>query len=158
MGFFSALTRLFKKPEAKSISHPELGEIYYSHTLWHTDHCQIGRFNHIECTLDGNTHSPDQDAIEACLWARDNWEHIFGLIAKTAYNDVYEPYTDAPFDVPQIDSAEALEPTIELLGLSFTSKNTFEVSMRFTWQDANDDHLITFYVEHDTCTGVSIDG
>lgn len=158
MGLISVIRKLLTAPEPITINHPQLGTIIYSPGGWQVEHYKIDRFDNIWCILEGTIESPSQNAINACLWAQDNWDQIFNLIAQTAFEDVYKPYADSPFDVPQINSAEELKPAARLSGFSFKTQNTFELTLRFTWQDPNDDHLISFHIEDGTCIGTSFDG
>jgi len=48
--------------------------------------------------------------------------------------------------------------TEEVMSVRVRSKADFEISLRFAWQEAEDPHVVTFYIEDGECLTHSVDG
>ena len=100
---------------------------------------------------------PSEDALAGYDWLASHWADVFRLIEGQAFQ-FYEPYRDAVAGVPQFASPRALLGTEELCSVTVYSTTDFEVALRFAWQDAEDPHVITFYIEAGECLTHSVDG
>jgi len=93
----------------------------------------------------------DEGAFSALL--RD-WPRLKPLLEQDA-SELQSNYLDTPptaADGPRVWEA-MLEPEIRCL-----AEGNYELTCRFTWQAAGDDHTVTFYIEDGEPRGSSIDG
>ena len=90
-------------------------------------------------------------------WVEANWPEVLNIISDQAF-EFYQPYADAVATVPTFDSPKAIWGTEQLINLRIFAKDDFTVSMRFSWQEDQDPHEITFYVEEGQCLTHSVDG
>ena len=94
----------------------------------------------------------EQEAFSALL--RD-WPKLKPQLEEDAC-ELQSNYLDAPPAAAATRSRiwdAMLEPTIRCL-----ADGNYELTCRFTWQAAGDDHTVTFYVEDGEPRGSSIDG
>lgn len=139
--------------------HPKLGQLYAEDVDWQTDEVSVPfSKSPIEvCLADGSDDGPSQAALSGYEWLESHWQEVLGLIQEQAFA-FYEPYVDAVPSAPKIDTPKQLWGTEVLLSVRVFSKDDFTVTMRFAWQDDDDPHAITFYVEDGKCETHSVDG
>ncbi|GMV79989.1 MAG: hypothetical protein AMXMBFR7_11730 [Planctomycetota bacterium] len=139
--------------------HPKLGELYPEDVDWQTDKATVPFSNTpIEvCFANGSKDGPWPAALTGYDWIESHWSEVLGLIQDQAF-DFYSPYADAVAGVPVFASPEKLWGTEELLCVRVSTKDDFEVTLRFKWQEKEDPHVITFYVEKGRCETHSVDG
>ena len=139
--------------------HPKLGELYHEDVDWQSDQAAVS-FCHspIEvCLADGSDDGPSEAAMSGYEWVESHWEQVRELIQDQAF-EFYEPYADAVDGVPKFESPSQLWKTEIVLGLRMFSRDEFSVTLRFEWQQNDDPHEVTFYVEGGKCESHSVDG
>jgi hypothetical protein len=140
--------------------HPAMGEMLADDTDWIASSVRVPFAPHpIEVCLSGEegADGPSADALAGYAWVASHWADVFRLIEDQAFQ-FYVPYRDAVAGIPQFASGRALVGTEELSSVRVHSKTDFEISLRFAWQEAEDPHLITFYIEEGECRTHSVDG
>ena len=139
--------------------HPRLGELYAEDVDWQTDEVSVPFCDTpIEvCLADGSDDGPSQAALAGYDWIESNWQQVRDLIQEQAFR-FYEPYADAVDGVPAFDAPEQLWGTEVVLSVRVFSKDDFTVTLRFRWQEEEDPHVVTFYVEDGQCETHSVDG
>ena len=139
--------------------HQKLGELYPEDVDWQTDAVSVPFSDTaIEvCLADGSDEGPSQDALAGYEWLESHWQQVRGLIQEQAF-DYYEPYAETVDGVPSFETPEELWGTEVVLSVRVSSKADFTVTLRFTWQEDDDPHDVTFYVENGGCTTHSVDG
>ena len=143
-----------------TFKHPKLGLMFAEDTDWLAMKARVPFAKHpIEVCLGGEdgASGPSGEALAAYDWLSSHWPEVFRLIEAQAF-EFYEPYRDAVSSVPHFASARQLFGTEELCGVRVRSGTDFEVSTRFVWQEADDSHTVTFYVEDGQCLTHSVDG
>ena len=139
--------------------HPRLGELYPEDVDWQTDEVSVAfsKTPIAVCLADGPDDGPSQAALSGYDWLESNWPEVLRLIQDQAF-EFYESYADAVAGVPPFNTPEQLWGSESLLSVRVFSKDDFTVTMRFIWQEDQDPHEITFYVEDGGCETHSVDG
>lgn len=142
-----------------SYLHPKLGELYPEDVDWQTDEVSVPFCDNpiAVCLAEGTDDGPSQAALSGYGWIESHWQEVHRLIQEQAFR-FYKPYAAAVEGVPTIDGPEQLWGTEVLLSVRVFSKDDFTVTLRFTWQEHEDPHEITFYVEEGRCKTHSVDG
>ena len=143
-----------------TFTHPKLGVMFPEDTDWIASEAKVPfAASPIEVCLCGEEGAagPSQEALVAYDWLSSHWADVFRLIEGQAFA-FYEPYRDAVSSVPEFASPHLLLGTEEVCGVRVRSKDDFEISLRIAWQEAEDPHVITFYVEDGQCLTHSVDG
>lgn len=140
-------------------NHPKLGELYWEEGTWCNEQATVSMSSVPICVfLDGGgSEAPSDTALAGYDWIQSHWSEVLQLIQEQA-SDFYEPYADAMTGVPRFEDPTQIWGTEVLLTLRVKSKETFTVSMRFTWQETSDPHDVTFYVSDSRCVSHSVDG
>lgn len=141
-------------------THPQLGTLFPEDTDWIASSVTVPFSPEpIEICLASEEEGaePPHEAIEGYDWVSSHWPEVFRIFEDQAFA-FYEPYRDAVPSVPQFDTPGALLGTEQLSSVRVFSKMLFEVSLRFQWQEAEDPHTITFYIEDGVCRTHSVDG
>ena len=161
MGFFDIFKNKAQSKGNKqdlSYSHPTLGSMAYEYDNWFIDNVKIPLFDtDIYISLEGSDTGPSDDSLKGYEFISENWDEIilnYGII--DAFYEMHEAYADG-MDIDLIDK-ENFADSIIPQSLSITSADTLSFSVQFTWQDENDDHIITAEVENGSCTGCPVDG
>jgi len=139
--------------------HSKLGELYPEDLDWQTEEIVVP-FSGTPigvCLANGSVEGPSEAALSGYDWVESHWHEVRGLIQGQAF-DFYRPYADAVAGVPTFDAPEKLWGTEILLWVRVFSKDRFSVTLRFAWQEDEDPHEITFYVEGGSCSTHSVDG
>jgi hypothetical protein len=143
-----------------TFTHPKLGAMLPEDTDWIASEAEVpfARFP-IEVCLAGEegAASPSDETLAAYDWLSSHWPEVFQLIEAQAF-EFYEAYRDAVASVPRFASPRALLGTEKVCGVRVWSKSNFTITLRFAWQEAEDRHIITFYVECGQCSTHSVDG
>lgn len=144
---------------AETYIHPTLGELYPEDVDWQTDEVAVPFCDTpIEvCLADGSDEGPSESALSGYDWVESHWQEVLTLIQDQAFA-FYTPYAEAVEGIPSFDKPEQLWGTEMLLCVRVFSKDYFSVSLRFSWQENEDPHDITFYVEGGACLTHSVDG
>lgn len=140
--------------------HPQLGRMLPEDTDWIAPKAKVPfAASSIEVCLGGEegANGPSDEALAAYDWLSSHWPDVFRLIEGQAFG-FYEPYRAAFTRVPHFASSHLLLGTEEVCSVRVHTKSDFEVSLRFTWQEADDPHIVTFYVEDGQCLTHSVDG
>lgn len=139
--------------------HPRLGELYPEDVDWHTDEVSVPycKTSIAVCFAGGTDDGPSEAAISGYDWIESHWSEVLGLVQDQAF-DFYGPYADAVTGVPVFDAPEQLWGTETVLSVRVFAKDDFTVTMRFSWQEEQDPHEVTFYVEDSRCDTHSVDG
>lgn len=141
-----------------SYNHPTLGQMEPEGTDWLATSVTVPFLGYeIDLIMEGDGEKPTKEALEGFETISSSWTETLEKIKDQAY-DFYEPYTDAVASVPKFDSPEQLWGTEKILFINIRSVDDYEVTMRFDWQEEEDDHQITFYVEEGVCETYSVDG
>lgn len=140
-------------------THPKIGELYPEDVDWQTDEVSVQYSpSPIEVCLAGGTDDgPSQAALSGYEWVESNWQEVCSLIQDQAF-EFYEPYAAAVDGVPSFDTPSQLWGTEVLLSIRVFAEDDFTVTLRFNWQEDDDPHEITFYVEDGRCETHSADG
>lgn len=143
----------------ETYNHPKLGTMLPEDTDWIVRASVPFASRPIEVCLAGEDEgiAPSSDSLAGYDWISAHWPRVLDLIADQAF-DFYEPYRDAVASVPKFESPGAMWGTEVLSSVRVRSKDDFEVSLRFAWQEEDDPHVITFYVEDGRCRTHSVDG
>ena len=143
-----------------SFTHPTLGVMLPEDTDWIATEAtvpfcdsRIGVCLAGEDAADG----PSDEALAAYDWLSVHWPDVFRLIEEQAFQ-FYQPYRDAVASVPRFASPRHLFGTENASFVRVRSKTDFQISLRFAWQEADDPHVVTFYVEGGQCCTHSVDG
>lgn len=143
-----------------TFKHPDLGLMFPEDTDWIATKARVP-FSRtpVEVCLAGEEEAtgPSDDALAAYDWLSSHWPDVFRVIEGQAF-EFYEPYRDAVSSVPHFASPRHLFGTEEVCGVRVWSKSDFTITLRFVWQEAEDPHIITFYVEASECRSHSVDG
>lgn len=139
--------------------HHKLGKLYLEDVDWQTDEASVPFCKTpVEvCLAGGSETGPSQAALSGYDWIESHWQKVLVLMQDQAF-DFYEPYADAVASVPVIDTSTQLWGTESILNVRVFAKDDFSVTMRFTWQEDEDPHEVTFYVEDGKCEVHSVDG
>jgi hypothetical protein len=139
--------------------HPRLGDLYPEDVDWQTDEVFVPfcKTPIAVCLADGSDDGPSAAALSGYDWIESHWPEVLELIQDQAF-DFYRPYAVAIAGVPAFDSAGQLWGSEVLLGVRVFSNDDFTVTLRFTWQEDQDPHEITFFVEEGRCETHSVDG
>lgn len=139
--------------------HPRLGELYPEDVDWQTDQVSVPfcKAPIAVCLADGSDDRPSKEALSGYDWIESHWREVLVLIQDQAF-EFYKPYADAVAAVPEFESPEQLWGTEVLLNVRVFSKDEYTVTFRFRWQQEQDPHEITFYVEDGRCKTHSVDG
>lgn len=140
--------------------HPVIGEMFDEDNDWIAENVSLaisGRSVQV-VLAQGESTGPSQDALYGFDWIVSNWEEVLNIIENQAFERFYRPYTDAVSGVPQFDSPDQLWGSEILLGIQVSTENHFAITLRFNWQQLDDKHEITFYVEDGKCQTHSVDG
>ena len=100
---------------------------------------------------------PTEHALKGFVWLQNEWSEVLELFEEQACQ-FYAPYADAVPSVPKFETSEQFWETSILLSVRVFSTKTYSVTMRFTWQEDDDPHEITFYVEDGVCLTHTVDG
>jgi hypothetical protein len=143
-----------------TFKHPKLGLMFAEDIDWIAMKARVPfSKTPVDVCLGGEegADGPSQEALAGYDWLSSHWPEVFRLIEAQAF-DFYEPYRDAVPSVPRFGAARLLFGTEEVCGIRVHSKTDFEISTRFAWQEAEDPHVVTFYVEGGKCITHSVDG
>lgn len=140
-------------------SHNDLGALYLEDTDWNSDDVSVPfAENLIDVSLaNGSRNEPSVAALSGYQWIQNNWQAVLSLIQEQAF-EFYSPYADAFEGVPRFDTPTDLLGSEILRYLRVFNKDDFEITLRFKWQEPDDSHEITFYVEDGKCKSHSVDG
>ena len=141
-----------------SYNHPTFGGFELEDTDWLASSSTVPFLGYaIDVMLEGTEEKPTDKALKAYETISSNWNETLEKIKEQAFQ-YYEPYADAFPSVPKLDSAEKLWGTEKVLFINIRSEDEYEVTMRFDWQEEEDDHQITFYIEDGVCETHTVDG
>lgn len=142
-----------------SYSHNDLGTLYLEDTDWNADEVRVPfADNLIGVSLaNGSENEPSQAALSGYQWIQSNWQGVLSLIQEQTF-EFYSPYADAFGGVPSFDTPADLLGSEILQYLRVFDDDKFEITLRFRWQEPDDSHEITFYVEDGRCKSHSVDG
>ena len=140
-------------------AHNEIGQLYLDDTDWNADEVSVPfAENEIGVSLaDGSKDGPSPAALSGYQWIKSNWQSALALIQDQCF-EFYSPYAEAFEAVPGFATPADLLGSEILQYLRIFDKDDFEITLRFTWQEPDDNHEITFYVESGHCESHSVDG
>ena len=140
-------------------NHPVLGELYPEDVDWCTDKVEV-TFHEAPiqvCLANGTDDGPSGRANAGYGWIAANWGEVLQTVEDQAF-EFYRPYADAVASVPSFRQPSDLWGTERLLSLRIFAADDFTVTLRFDWQEPDDPHEITFYVEDGICNTYTADG
>jgi len=140
-------------------SHSDLGLLYLEDTDWNVDDVSVPFVeNLIGVSLaNGSENEPSLTALSGYQRIQNNWPAVLSLLQEQAF-EFYLPYAHAFEGVPRFDTPIDLLGSEMLQYLRVFNKDDFEITLRFKWQEPDDSHEITFYVEDGKCKSHSVDG
>jgi len=139
-------------------NHPTLGKMEPGDTDWLASDTIVSFLGYdISVTLEGTKEQPTEEALSAYETISSNWNETLEKINEQAFQ-FYEPYADAFPSVPKFDSAGKIWGTEKVWFMTIRSIDEYELTMTFDWQEEEDDHMITFYIEGGACETHSVDG
>ena len=142
-----------------TFNHPSLGELYPEDVDWCTD-AVAAPFSTTPiqvCLAEGSETGPSDIALAGYGWLETHWMDVQKLMESQAYS-FYEPYAESVSSIPRFGSADELWGTETVLNVSVFAADNFTVTLRFEWQEEDDPHEITFYIEGGKCETHSVDG
>jgi hypothetical protein len=152
IGFFH------RKNVPRKLEHPQLGEMRSRDgKSWRT--VRETPFADQPCivTVSGGEEGPSQEGLG---WLRELSER-YGEIQRLVEPHLFELYENyrSEEDEASLDTSEQLWATATLEGMSAeTPSRSASFTYRFSWQDPEDGHLLTVYLDEWEVVGTSVDG
>ncbi|GAA4439765.1 DUF6985 domain-containing protein [Bremerella cremea] len=139
--------------------HPSLGTLFLEDDQWLTEEGEVTFVDEVIRIVfaRGTEEGPSDASLEGFEWIDANWSKVLTLIEDQAF-EFYQSYDNSVEEFPEFAKPADIWGSEYLLGLRIFSPEEFEVTLQFDWQEEDDEHEITFYIEEGECNSYSRDG